>query len=175
LVGIRLFDVVLLSGLELHSATIIQEEIQELEVEVLFFPATVLLAAELSDTRSMLNISCPRDIKPERIIPQSEIKELLPSLGKGLLSLFKMSEKAFEECHQLGLKAGCKSDWEVVSHTWVSHSRERRKSICETWHQPINLLSIDGRKINHQVVRLPPIRKDAFARFTLEKKEVKIG
>lgn len=167
MVGIRLFDVVRLSGLELHSATIIQEETQELEVEALFFPATVLLAAELSDTRSMLNISRTRDIKPERIILQEEIKELLPSLGKGLLSLFKMSEKAFEECRQLGLKPGSKSDWDVVPHTWVSHSRERRKSICETWYQPINLLSIDGREINHQVVKLPPIRKDAFARFSL--------
>lgn len=172
MVGIRLFDVLQLSGLELHSATIIQEEIAELEVEVLFFPAQALLATELSDTRSMLNIACPRDIKPERIILQEEIKEIFPSLGKRLLSLFKMSEKAFEECYQLGLKTGCNSDWEVVAHTWVSHLE--RKSICETWYQPINLLSIDGKEINHQVVKLPPKRKDAFARLRLETKEVEV-
>ncbi len=146
-----LLDVVQLTALELHSASVVPraelskdtQSQQALKIQLFFFGRRV-------------------EKNAQEIISQNEIKQLRPLLGEKILIKFKVGEEVFKNCQQLGLKPGSKCDWDAMPQFWTSGTRGG------VWYQPVALIRLDGKDINYQILKVkaqPKVNPDAFAYF----------
>lgn len=145
-----LLDVVQLSALELHSASVVpRDELskntqseQQLKIQLFFFGRRV-------------------EKNAQEIISQSEIKQLRPLLGEKILIKFKVGGEVFKNCQHLGLKPGSKCDWDAMPQFWTSGTRGG------VWYQPVALIRLDGKDINYQILKAKARSgtTDAFSYF----------